>query len=364
MGDHPYWSRRHLDLLGTSLIAGGPGCCQHRGMIRAATDGVRYRFQAAKAWLATDRRWAVAGVGILAFVVLGSGSEVNLAPLVISAVLVTVGVALVRSESPPSHAEAAAPEAVTTPVPRIRRPRSKLGWLTLALVLACLGIALVLDAATDLSLDPAQLAAVALVTIGSGLLLGGWWGRARLLLITLGLMLIPVVLLTSLVEVDLSGRIGGIGQMPMTSEDLPERLDVLAGGGMLDLTQLRLDGEDRVVRIELGIGQIDVLLPHRFRTDVTASLQGGSMWVLGRELDGTDLELSGTADEELAEKGTLTLLIDAGAGTVSVDQAWQPPRGKDRGGKDAARRDGRRGDARRGAENRKSRDRRDRGRDR
>src|SRR5439155_11541866 len=118
--------------------------------------------------------------------------------------------------------------ATPSPSRRPRRERSPLGWITLGALLVVVGGAAGFDQAGIVSPSPGQYVALAVTVIGLGLLAGAWWGRARWMAV-LGLLLLPVVLLASLIQVPLVGGFGQRSATPASSADLrsPYRI---AGG--------------------------------------------------------------------------------------------------------------------------------------
>ena len=116
-----------------------------------------------------------------------------------------------------------APAAVE---PRPQAPRSPLGWYITAATLIAIGVAAMLDRASDLALLPGQYFGLALTVIGAGLLMGSWWGRARVLILPALLVLvlgIPAAFLT----VPLEGGVGDLTYAPTTMGELQDTISWL-----------------------------------------------------------------------------------------------------------------------------------------
>jgi phage shock protein PspC (stress-responsive transcriptional regulator) len=215
----------------------------------------------------------------------------------------------------------AAPVAATTTVAARRpRERSSLGWFTLAAMLIAIGVAAVLENWEVLELDVGQFFALALTVVGAGLLVGAWWGRARLMMV-LGVLLVPVVLAASLINMPLRGTVGDTFLMPRTVSDLKDRYEVLAGSVTLDLTELRLD-EDVRVRADVALGDLNVIVPRGVRVLVSGTAQAGRLRFFGHQEEGVDLQRTEVAGDPDAER-TITLDINAGIG--SADVYWSGP---------------------------------------
>src|SRR5699024_1541311 len=77
-----------------------------------------------------------------------------------------------------------ASETVAVPQPpRVRRDRSALSAFIIAAVLLIVGTAAVVSGAELVGIDVGQLSALALFIVGIGLIIGAWWGRARLMIL-------------------------------------------------------------------------------------------------------------------------------------------------------------------------------------
>ncbi|HEV3473695.1 MAG TPA: hypothetical protein VG408_10945, partial [Actinomycetota bacterium] len=101
--------------------------------------------------------------------------------------LVGAGVLLLRGQ------EGIEDEVVS--VARAPRPRSPLGVLTLSVLFLVVGVAILLQNLGVAEVGVGQITAVSLFVIGCGLLVGAWWGRSRFLMVV-GILLIPLVIVT------------------------------------------------------------------------------------------------------------------------------------------------------------------------
>ena len=266
-----------------------------------------------------DRRWLAAGVGLLALQVLSNDAGIS-PGVVLAAGLIAFGVMLLRPEPAATVSSEGASEARALPrAPR--RPRSKLFLISLAATFVVMGIALIFDVTGPSTLEIGSLTALPLIVIGTALIAGAWWGRSRLLIL-IGLLLVPIVAATSIVDLPLTGRVGGFYEMPRSPGQLEDDYRVVIGSGTLDLSRLQLKGEDVTLPIELGVGEIDVLVPQTFAVMATARLRGGNVYVFGRTESGRRVAVTAGKRQSERERGSLTLLINGSAGSIAVEEVW------------------------------------------
>lgn len=189
--------------------------------------------------------------------------------------------------APPPPAAPAPPTPAWEPPPLPERPRSLLGQLTSGLALVTAGTLWALELAGVVELGTTRILAAALLVLGLGLLVGSVAGRARWLLIP-ALVLMPVVIASSLLgTVTLVGLEEGIGERrptPVAVSELSSSYQLAIGSLTLDLTQLDPDelaasaaaGEPVVIDVQVGLGEVLVLVPDdlQVRADARAGLGG------------------------------------------------------------------------------------------
>ena len=243
----------------------------------------------------------------------------------------------------PPAARPTSPQPAPAGPPPPPRPRSPLGAITLGLALIATGLVALLDRIEGLPLDadPSHLAAVALLVLGLGQLVGAFWGRARWLSLV-ALFLIPPVLVGALVrgvdaDFDLDGiSLGdGVGERTYVidgEEDLPRDVGLAAGNIEFDLsdwqptagTLATLD-DDPDVTIDVGAGEVSITTP----TDVPWRLVGevrlGEINVIGSdgEVTRTDTENAGIPlDVELSggpqDGDVLDIDVDVRLGQLTI----------------------------------------------
>ena len=143
-------------------------------------------------------------------------------------------------------------------------------------------------------------------------------------LVVLGLVLTVVLASASAVDVGVLQR--GAGERtytPLSAEDLSDRYQLGMGSMTLDLSELPASAlAGRSIDVQLGIGELVVLLPPRSEVpvDLHAEARAGEVDLLGRggEAGGTNL-VERYADRGLEPgTGVLDLDLDVGLGTVQV----------------------------------------------
>ena len=211
--------------------------------------------------------------------------------------------------------------AMAPAAPPPRAPRSRLGRVTLAALFLSLGVLGFLHATGVVFPEPGDYAALALGCVGAGLLAGAWWGRARWL-IPVGVLLVPLALVTSLAPrgMDFDSGAGEVYEHPRSSAELASDYELGAGQLTLDLTRLRLlPGERRRVAASIGAGELLVVVPPGMPVAVRAEAGVGDVQVFGVRRNGLRPEVR---SREVSGSGVvLELDLSVGLGQVRVVRA-------------------------------------------
>ncbi|MGH2555250.1 MAG: PspC domain-containing protein [Actinomycetota bacterium] len=203
--------------------------------------------------------------------------------------------------------------------PRVRRERSALGWLALGAVLLALGGAAVLNDVMDIDLSLTQYLALALAVLGAGLLVGAWLGRARWVILP-GILLIPLVLATSLIDVPITGGIGDRYVNPQEVGELQRTYELTAGDLVIDLTSMRSGPGEVVIRATVATGRIRVVAPDLVSIDARAHAGAGSISLLGRTDRGIRVDVTRSSPAP-GTIGNLILDLRTGIGEILVYRA-------------------------------------------
>jgi len=200
-----------------------------------------------------------------------------------------------------------------------QRPRSILGWVTIAAALLAAGVASALDNLGVVNLTPTRVLALALTVVGVGLLVGSLWGRASWLIL-LGLLLVPVMAVTSVAsEVPVTGRTGQQVEQPRVLADVQPQYRLSAGQLRLDLQQVDFGAQPHLVLVRMGAGDLTVVVPNDQPVTVTSSVGAGEMRVLGHPIN-QGLKVRDTVNDDGTNPrlGRLTLDLRLGVGQIVV----------------------------------------------
>jgi phage shock protein PspC (stress-responsive transcriptional regulator) len=240
--------------------------------------------------------------------------------------LIAVGVILFRqdanrpppTETSPSTAQpAAAPTTAPTTEKQIvaaPRPSSALGWLTAGAALIAVGLASVLVEVDLVSLEVGQFFGIAIAVVGAGLVVGAWWGRARLLIIA-GLLLAPVTVAASAVRVPVEGGVGERLYVPRSAAEVRDEYRLGAGEMVIDFTRMDFSGQPLDVEATVVAGRMEVIIPSDVAVDVSGRIGIGELSLFGRRQEGTELE-----DDRVVQgsQGSLNLDLEASFGEIVV----------------------------------------------
>lgn len=193
----------------------------------------------------------------------------------------------------PFRAAAAAEGSTALPTPAPSQPPpprwrdhaerpSYLGRLCTAAAVLALGVALALSRLGRFDLTAGRAAALLLVVIGMGLVVGAFAGRARWGILPAAVLIPLTVVLCTLDRVGLDPlrTVGSQTHHVRSVHELPTGYRTGTGGVYLDLSGLTLDGTSRKVTVEAAIGDIQVLVPAGVTVDVDARTALGQVSLL------------------------------------------------------------------------------------
>ena len=188
---------------------------------------------------------------------------------------------------PPSTSAAAGPEWVAaspagpppTPVAPVRRQgRTTIGYLTVAVLLAYTGGAVILDRLDLVEVDIGVYFAIALAITGVGLLTSAYAVPAR------GLILLGVVLSAPLLLFVGAGLPwgSGVGEVRVSVTDTDELQDEYrhgVGQMVVDLRNLDPENTDHSVDLSLSVGEMLVYVPDNISTTADINVGAGNLRV-------------------------------------------------------------------------------------
>jgi hypothetical protein len=183
-----------------------------------------------------------------------------------------------------------------------------------------LGVLAVVDVA-GASITPSAYPAIALTAVGLGLVLGAWFGRARLLIL-LGVAL-SIGLLGATADSS-APQFAGRNSPPMTivPASVAEMNPSYSGNGdlVLDLSNVDFTGQHAVTDVSMNIGSLLVILPPTVDVEVHARVGVGEAVVLQDEWSGAN-DKGRTVVDNGADGpggGNLILTVNVRAGHLEV----------------------------------------------
>lgn len=206
------------------------------------------------------------------------------------------------------------------PVRPSRRHRSAVTPVTIGLALVTAGVCAV-AAMYDSYLNGPRVVALVLAVVGTGLVVGSFVRGGRGLIpiaiplaaITWGLAAVPDANFASMGNREIT---------PLRLADVPQRYEHGAGNIELDLTRMRLSDTDDVrTTIELGFGNMEVVVPRGADVIATCSTKLGNLECLGQNAagPGSHVTVTNFGDDGEGVGGTFHLqLINTGTGNVEL----------------------------------------------
>ncbi len=216
-----------------------------------------------------------------------------------------------------------APAEPSPPPPAERRRRSPVTGVTLAVALMAAGAATIL-AMTTTAVGPLEVAAFTLAVIGIGLVVGSFVRGGRGLIA----VAIPLGLVTyglAVVPVDHFGAYG-VGDRTWnvrSAAELQPTYRLSAGNASLDLRDLNLADSDEVrTSVQLGAGELNVLLPRNADVRVHCEASVGEVNCLGTTVNGVNPNTDRTddGDDGPGKGGTLVLDVSLVTGHAVVSR--------------------------------------------
>lgn len=228
----------------------------------------------------------------------------------------TVAAAAVAVSEPPMYEPPPPqPEVMWEPPPP--RETSMLGRITVAFGLIVLASMALVDLAFDsVAIQPVHYIATAVAVLGLGLVVGGFVGRARWLIL-IGVILLPVLWFTSFWPDDFSFTAGETTYEPVTVTDVETPYELGVGSLTVDLSGLSAEELAEVGRIEasLGMGELVVRLPAGVGVDVAAQVGAGAVEGPFNQASGVGIDITRDIGPDPV---VLELDLQVGMGVIKI----------------------------------------------
>ena len=211
----------------------------------------------------------------------------------------------------------AAPVSAPPPVVvrRPSRPPSPLGWYVFGAVLIGIGLLAMTTVVTGTSVELVRYFGLALTIFGVGLLIGTWYGHARLMIL-LGFLILPFAIAASLIHVPFEGGFGSLEVRPASVDDLAAEYRLAGGQIYLDLSRIEDGGEPIEVDASVAMGDLLVVLPADAGAELNTEVGAGTLFILGDADEGTNLERHDVVEGDGPQ---FVLDLGTGLGIVRVE---------------------------------------------
>jgi hypothetical protein len=231
---------------------------------------------------------------------------------------------------PEAATAAASPETSVLPPPplvyerrpRVRKERSKLGWLSLGIAFVAGGLVWLLDASGTTHLSASQTIAAPSVVLAVGLLVGSVFGHAKWTFL-FALLLVPAMIVAGAIGMPLTGTYADRTIHPRAGSDLQSSY-LLTGGELdFDLSDLPPGAHPAPIHAAIGVGQIRVITSHCNPVDISAAVNAGNIslsGVSGRSRGG----FSATGSVRTNGPDPIVMDLRAGIGEIDVERGFLP----------------------------------------
>jgi len=174
-------------------------------------------------------------------------------------------------------------------------------------MLLVIGFTALLETTDVITFDRRLYPAIALSVVGGGLVVGAFWGRSRALIV-LGLLLVPVVILASLIDVPLTGGAGERNFQPATATSVRDEYRLVAGEMVIDLTETEWGSEPVSFEATIGMGELSIIVPQGVEVDLDASVGAGEIAFFDEFREGFEVDLDSVRG---SGSPTAQLIVDA-----------------------------------------------------
>jgi len=204
--------------------------------------------------------------------------------------------------------------------PAASKPResSLLGRITIGVMLISLGVLAILDNIPGIPLEPEprHYMALAVTVLGVGLLVGGFVGRARWLIL-LAVVMVPTMLFSPVFEYNWNSDDFDRRISPAAFDDLQTTYHFDVGSLYIDLTDLPWEGQTIEIDASVDAGNIEIRIPDDVGLIGEASVDVGRVASDGRESAGLGNPTL-RFDDDTGTLGTVNLDATVDIGNIEI----------------------------------------------
>jgi phage shock protein PspC (stress-responsive transcriptional regulator)/predicted membrane protein len=208
-------------------------------------------------------------------------------------------------------------QPIAPAVVKPRTPPSPLGQITIGATVIALGLMAAIDrVSTAIDAGPRHYFALAVVTLGLGVLIGTFFGRARWL-IPIGLLLVPVMVGTSIAHAFDGNWETPEVVRPAVFASLAATYERDAGELVIDLTNLPWNGETITFNAEVGVGELELFVPDGVAVEARGDVGVGEFDTAAGSQGGFGIER--TYNIAGSGLGTVVANLEVGMGRILVE---------------------------------------------
>jgi hypothetical protein len=201
--------------------------------------------------------------------------------------------------------------------------------LGVALIVVCLGLAF--GSAWAAAAGGAGVVAGIVIAAGLALIAGAFLGpQARWLILPALAVALPAGVVSA-ADIDVKGGYGTKTFRPASAAAVRDNYRLGAGKLVVDLRQAHLTPGDHHIKLRLGVGEAQLVVPRDVCVSTTSHIGVGGIEIFDYDTGGVDVDRQ---DERIARAGTPRIVVDANVGVGAfavhhrVDEGW---RGSDAG---------------------------------
>jgi phage shock protein PspC (stress-responsive transcriptional regulator)/predicted membrane protein len=158
--------------------------------------------------------------------------------------------------------------------------------------------------------------AALVVVIGILLIVAAFRGGARWLILPALLLALPVGIVSA-ADVDIDGGVGDRDYRPSSLGDLRDTYKLGIGRLRIDLRDLELPAGDRPLRVDLGVGDAEVIVPESVCVALESRAGAGYVRLFDRDSAGLDVDWD-SRPSAATDVPRLVLDADVGIGAIQV----------------------------------------------
>ncbi|QCH25240.1 PspC domain-containing protein [Mycobacteroides salmoniphilum] len=166
------------------------------------------------------------------------------------------------------------PDQVPLPAPPAK-PRSRVVSVTIGAALIISAVLVAIGLLGGSWVTPVVVAAAALVVLGVGMLVGAWLRSGYSLLFLAVPLAVFVIVASSIGPLEVSPNVGDQSYRVTEASDIEDYYEIGIGTITLDLTQVTLT-HDKTVNLDVGMGDIQVLVPPSMNVHTSCEVSIGS----------------------------------------------------------------------------------------